>query len=166
MHAERLEERVGNLLKAHGLTLALAESCTGGLVGHTITQVAGSSDYFLGGVIAYSNRAKVELLGVKRATLNRCGAASSETAAEMAEGAQRIFGADCALSTTGIAGPTGGSDATPVGLVYIGMAMRGRTVTARHLFSGTRHKIKTQASRAALAMLCDHINKEYELPHP
>ena len=166
MHAERLEERVGNFLKAHGLTLALAESCTGGLVGHTITQVAGSSDYFLGGVIAYSNRAKVELLGVKRATLNRCGAASSETAAEMADGVKKLFGSDVGLSITGIAGPTGGSDAKPVGLVYVGLSVRGKTVTAGRKFSGTRHKIKTQASRAALAMLCAYIKKGINCPDP
>ena len=149
------------MLSARGLTLAVAESCTGGLVGHTITQVAGSSDYFLGGVIAYSNRAKVELLGVKRATLNTCGAVSSETAAEMAEGAKKVFGSDVGLSTTGIAGPTGGSSAKPVGIAYIGMAVRGKTITARHVFRGTRHKIKTQAARAALALLCSHIKKEY-----
>jgi len=163
--AKRIEEFVGSLLRAHGLTLAVAESCTGGLAGHMITQIAGSSGYFMGGVIAYSNHAKIKLLGVKRTTLDRYGAVSSETAAEMARGAQKFFGADSALSTTGIAGPTGGSDAKPVGLVYIGLAVKGETITARHVFGGTRHEIKTQAARAALTMLCKYVKKEYELPH-
>ncbi len=164
--AKKLEETTGGLLRTHGLSLAVAESCTGGLVAHMITQIAGSSDYFLGGVIAYSNRAKMKLLGVKRTTLNRYGAVSSETAAEMAKGAQDIFGADSALSTTGIAGPAGGTDAKPVGLVYIALAMKGKTITARHVFTGTRHEIKARAARASLRMLRNYIKREYDLPNP
>lgn len=151
--SKRIEAEVGILLRAENLTLAVAESCTGGLLGHTITQVGGSSDYFLGGVVAYNNSSKVNVLGVRNEILRRHGATSKETAAAMAEGVKRIFNADIGLSATGIAGPSGGSANKPVGLVYVGLATGGKTIVARHVFKGTRSTIKAQAVKTALAML-------------
>ncbi|HEY4690217.1 MAG TPA: nicotinamide-nucleotide amidohydrolase family protein, partial [Anaerolineae bacterium] len=106
--AEKLEEVVGQLLTEQNLTLSLAESCTGGLIGHRLTNVPGSSDYFLGGIIAYAYEAKERLLDVKHNTLYERGAVSAETALEMARGARKALGADIGLSVTGIAGPGGG----------------------------------------------------------
>ncbi|MEJ2744275.1 MAG: CinA family protein [bacterium] len=160
--AKRIEEQLGGLMKVKNLTLAVAESCTGGLVGHTITQVGGSSDYFLGGVIAYSNSSKINILGVKNAVLRRHGAVSKKVASAMAEGVKRIFNADIGLSTTGIAGPSGGSKSKPVGLVYVGLAGEGKTITAKYGFKGTRHAIKTRATKAALAMLCKYVRAEFK----
>ncbi|MCX6353328.1 MAG: nicotinamide-nucleotide amidohydrolase family protein [Candidatus Aureabacteria bacterium] len=155
--AERVEKKVGLMLRERNLTIAIAESCTGGLLGHMVTQVPGSSDYFMGGVIAYHNDAKIKLLGVKGMTIKRYGAVSRQTAIEMADGACRIFRADIALSTTGIAGPGGGTVEKPVGLVYIGLAtMRGKMVK-KHLFSGSRHNIKKKAAYAALVTLQEYL---------
>ncbi len=162
MNAKRIEEEVGGLLRAENLTLAVAESCTGGLAGHTITQVGGSSDYFLGGVIAYSNNSKVNVLGVRSAVLRRHGAVSKQTAAAMAQEVKGVFGADIGLSTTGIAGPSGGSKAKPVGLVYVGLAVEGKTVTARHRFKGTRRAIKMQTVETALTMLCRYVRAAFK----
>jgi nicotinamide-nucleotide amidase len=117
--AESIEVAVGKMLADKKLTLALAESCTGGLVGHRLTDVPGSSDYFLGGIVAYSYEAKEKLLGVHHDTLYDHGAVSPETAIEMARGARRVLGADIGLSVTGIAGPGGGLPDKTVGLVYI-----------------------------------------------
>lgn len=117
-----MEEEVGNLLRDRGLTVATAESCTGGLAAHMLTNIAGSSDYFLFSAVCYSNPSKVQVLGVSDETLDRHGAVHEETAKEMAAGARRISGADVAVSTTGIAGPSGGSEEKPVGTVCIGIA--------------------------------------------
>lgn len=145
------------LLRDSGLTLAVAESCTGGLIGHRLTQAAGSSDYFLGGVIAYSNAVKVALLGVCKSTLGKYGAVSSQTASEMARGARRVFSADLAISSTGIAGPSGGSAVKPIGLVYLGLADKDGTRVRRFLFRGSRRAVKSQAADAALSMLREHL---------
>lgn len=121
-----------------GVTLALAESCTGGLIGHLLTNVPGSSAFLNRGYVVYSNQAKMEDLGVSEATLERYGAVSEECAREMAEGARSRARTDLALAVTGIAGPGGGTDAKPVGLVYISLASAGDTIVQRHLWKGTR----------------------------
>jgi nicotinamide-nucleotide amidase len=148
-----LEELVGRQLREAGLTLALAESCTGGLIGHRLTAVAGSSDYFLGGVVSYSNEAKADLLGVDPEVLAAQGAVSPETAREMALGAKAAFGADLGLAVTGIAGPTGGSEAKPVGTVYIALATAEEVEVWHYLFRGNREAIKILTAETALDRL-------------
>ncbi len=148
-----LEELVGRQLREGGLTLALAESCTGGLIGHRVTSVAGSSDYFLGGVVSYSNEAKVDLLQVDPEVLGQFGAVSPETARDMAVGARGVFGADLGLSVTGIAGPSGGSDAKPVGTVYIALATPEEVEVWHYLFHGNREAVKILAAETALDRL-------------
>ena len=122
MSKQPLEVRVGQWLADLSLTVATAESCTGGLVGHLLANVPGSSSYMMGGIIAYSNEAKMALLGVNPATLETHGAVSEETVMEMAHGARRAFGTDLAVSVTGVAGPAGGTPEKPVGRVYIGLS--------------------------------------------
>ncbi len=117
-----LEEEIIGLLVESGKTLAVAESCTGGLIGHRLTQVSGSSVAFLGGVVAYHNSVKEKTLGVPGDVLEREGAVSEATAAAMAEGVRRLLGADIALAVTGIAGPTGGTEERPGGLTYVGLS--------------------------------------------
>lgn len=145
-----MEQAVGDALKQRGWTLALAESCTGGLVGHRVTNVPGSSAYYLGGIGAYANAAKEGLLGVPADVLARHGAVSEETARAMADGARRALGADVAVSTTGIAGPDGGTTEKPVGLVCFGLATPDGTVSATHQLWGTRDWVKILASQIAL----------------
>lgn len=151
---ETLELVVGQMLRERGLTLAVAESCTGGLLGGRLTGVPGSSDYFLGGVISYANRLKEDLLGVRASTLAADGAVSEAAAREMAEGARQRCGAQLAVSITGIAGPDGGTDEKPVGLVYLGLARDGaETRVVRHLFWGDRVTVRARAVQEALVML-------------
>lgn len=153
-----LEEAVGELLRERGLTLALAESCTGGLVGHLVTEVPGASAYFLLGVAAYRNEAKTALLGVRPETLAAHGAVSPETAAEMAEGVRRRAGADLGLSTTGIAGPGGGTPEKPVGTVCVGLAWEGGTWSRRYrLGERERGWIKSLTAQVALDRLRRHL---------
>jgi nicotinamide-nucleotide amidase len=153
LDGERLEEVVVAALRKRGETLAVAESCTGGELGGAITSVAGSSEAFLGGVIAYHNRVKERALRVSAVSLKRYGAVSAPVAAAMARGARRALGADWALATTGVAGPGGGSAEKPVGLVYVALAGRGGVVVKRFYFSGTRAIIRLAASRSALDLL-------------
>lgn len=160
MMDERLEVRVGELLRRRGWTLALAESCTGGLVGHRVTNIPGSSDYFLGGVVAYANEAKERLLHVRHETLDRYGAVSRETALEMAKGARQAFGADVGVGITGIAGPGGGLPGKPVGLTWIAVSTRQMEVAESRTFSGERLAVKQQASVAALALLARVLEGE------
>lgn len=152
-----LEERAGAALNEKGWTLALAESCTGGLIAHRITDVPGSSDYFLGGVTAYSDPVKERLLGVKRETLIAVGAASEETAREMAQGARHTIGSDVGISVTCIAGPGGGTDEKPVGLTYIGASTPDGEWVERHVFEGDRKSIKESAADAALELLLNAL---------
>ena len=145
-------------LRARGLTVATAESCTGGLVAASLTHHAGSSDVVLGGFVTYSNAMKHCLLGVEMALFETAGAVSEAVAVAMAEGALRASGAGLAVSITGIAGPGGGSAEKPVGLVWLAIAQSagGRGAAAvRHLFSGDRAAVRLQATQAALSMLAE-----------
>ena len=144
---------IGSLLVKKGLTLAVAESFTGGLISESIVLVPGASKYYLLGVTAYGNRAKETVLGVSRKTLTGHGAVSEETAREMAEGVRRIAGADIGISTTGIAGPTGGTEEKPVGLAYIGLADGERTIVKRYVFRGNREEIMMQGAEEAGRLL-------------
>jgi nicotinamide-nucleotide amidase len=154
-----LEERLGTSLKARGWKLAVAESCTGGLVADRITNIAGSSDYFLGGIVAYANAAKENLLGVSPDTLLAHGAVSQETAIEMAVGVRRAFGADLSLSVTGIAGPGGAQPDKPVGLTFLGMSGPSGDRFERHVWSDDRRGNKALSAEAALKMLLDELDR-------
>jgi nicotinamide-nucleotide amidase len=148
-----VEELVLALCRARGLTLATAESCTGGLVGARLTSVAGSSDVFLGGVIAYANAAKVALLGVPEATLAAFGSVSAETAAAMARGARERIGARVAVSVTGVAGPGGGTKEKPVGLVHFAASGPGGDLPLEWLVPGDRETIRRRAASSALHLV-------------
>ncbi|MEK6562975.1 MAG: competence/damage-inducible protein A [Candidatus Binatota bacterium] len=150
---DSLEEIVGKLLLEKRWTLGLAESCTGGYIGHRVTSVAGSSAYFKGGAVAYSNESKIRFLGVQRATLEEYGAVSKETAVEMAQGIRRQTEADIGVSVTGIAGPTGGSSEKPVGTVWIGLARDQESDARLFRFPGDRERVILGASQAALHWL-------------
>lgn len=145
-----METETGRALRALGATVAVAESCSGGLVGHRLTEVPGCSAYFLADYVCYSNAAKVDVLGVSRETLERHGAVSEETAREMAQGARRRSGADVAVATTGIAGPDGGTAERPVGTVCFALAADGVLVSRRHQLWGTRDWVKLLTSQLAL----------------
>lgn len=144
---------VGVLLRRRGLTLAVAESCTGGLLAKRLTDGAGASDFFAGGVVAYSNEAKVELLGVAEEVLHTDGAVSEAAARAMARGAAQRLGAGTALSVTGVAGPGGGSEAKPVGTVWFGVALPDGVRAMRHHFPGDRQEIRERSAQAALDLL-------------
>jgi len=150
---ETLEAAVGRHLRAAGLTLGVAESCTGGLIGHRLTQVPGSSDYFLGSLVTYSDRAKIEILGVPKELLAEHGAVSAPVAIAMAQGARRALAADLAVSVTGIAGPGGGSERKPVGLTYIGVSRLDGEECQEYRLGGTREMVKSRAANAALALV-------------
>lgn len=155
--AMELEEVVGALLKQRKLTIGIAESCTGGLIASKITNIAGSSQYFERAVVVYSNASKTGLLGVPGELIDRHGAVSSEVAAAMAEGIRKNAQADIGLSVTGIAGPDGGTEKKPVGLVYIGIASKEGTQTVEHRFLGKREQIRSRAVLAALDMVRKHL---------
>lgn len=144
---------VGRSLRAKNYTLAIAESCTGGLVGHLLTREPGASDFLLVDAVTYANSAKTRLLGVEEDVIRAHGAVSAEVAAAMAEGVKRVSGADIALSLTGIAGPTGGSDEKPVGTVYIAVAAAGATTVKHRQFPGDRHQIQTFAAYVGLQLV-------------
>jgi nicotinamide-nucleotide amidase len=157
-----LEQVVGEALHARGETFALAESCTGGLIAKRVTDVAGASSWFLGGVVSYANEAKVNLLGVAEATLATHGAVSEETAREMAAGARARLGATYALAVTGVAGPTGGTSEKPVGTVCFALAEEGRTTSEQFSFGGGRGWVRFRASQHALDMLRLHLRAKGE----
>ena len=152
-----LEVEAGYLLQKRNLHLALAESCTGGLVGHRITNVPGSSEYFTGGVIVYSYEAKVSMLGVSWDTLDMFGAVSQEIVLEMASGAKKIFDVDIAVSVSGIAGPGGGSLEKPVGTTWVGLAADDGEWAREFHFNGDREQNKASSSDAALQLLLDYL---------
>ena len=144
---EPIEKKIARILISQNISVSVAESCTGGLVAATLVNVDGISTVFSESYVTYSNDAKKKLLGVSEETLARFGAVSRETAAEMAEGAARAAGAQVAVATTGIAGPDGGTDEKPVGLVYIGCCYRGKTVVKRCFYGGDRQAIRYAAAR-------------------
>ncbi len=154
-----LASDVGKALGQRSLTLAVAESCTGGRLGDAITDVPGSSAYFLGGVISYSDEAKFSLLGVDRSTLESMGAVSEAVASMMADGVRERLGASIGVGVTGIAGPAGATSAKPVGLVCIAVSSSERSVSARSIFAGSRSEVKAQAVLKALEMLAEFLSK-------
>jgi PncC family amidohydrolase len=156
-----LEVMVGDLLLQHGLWLATAESCTGGLISHLVTNVAGSSAYYLGGVTAYTNEVKMRLLGVSQDTLEQHGAVSEETVLEMSRGIRKVMGADIGISVSGIAGPSGGTPDKPVGTVWIGLSSARAEYASHFLWSGDRLAIKELSAQAALKIVVEHLQKTY-----
>ncbi len=154
---DSLSQEVGNLLRKKGLTLGTVESATGGLISHLITNVPGSSDYYMGSVISYSNEIKVRVVGVKETTLKEYGAVSYQVAEEMAAGGRKLLGVDICLADTGIAGPGGATEGKPVGLFYIGMSHKGGTFSRKHIFRGNREQNKQQAAEAALGWLKEYL---------
>ncbi len=148
--SQTMPATVGDLLRQAGATFATAESCTGGLIGELVTSVPGSSDYYLGGVVAYADQAKCELLAVPAELLREHGAVSEPVAAAMAEGCRKRFGADWAVSVTGIAGPGGGSEDKPVGLVYVALTGPAGTTVHRHVLPGSRDLVRLRAALTAM----------------
>ena len=155
---EKLLENVSRILREKSLKIATAESCTGGLIAHTITNISGSSEYFDRGFVTYSNEAKVELLNVSAKDLKENGAVSRIVAKSMAEGARKNSKADIGISTTGIAGPTGGTPEKPVGLVYIAVSNSQETIVKKFNFKGNRLENKYHSCNAAFKMLYDLIS--------
>jgi PncC family amidohydrolase len=154
-----LAERLQGICLGRGLTVAVAESCTGGLVADAITDIPGSSGYFAGGVVSYSNAAKEQLLGVAGDVLAAHGAVSAQVARAMAEGVRARFDAHLGMAVTGIAGPDGGSDAKPVGLTYVAVADRDGVDVRRHAWSGDRLANKSASAAATLELALDRIGE-------
>jgi nicotinamide-nucleotide amidase len=157
---KRIEEKVGDLLRRWRATVSVAESCTGGLIAHRITNIPGSSDYFESGIVSYSNQAKGELLGVPPSLIDDYGPVSEPVARKMAEGIRDRRKTTIGLATTGVAGPLGGTSQTPVGTVFIGLASPNETVVRKFHFAGERTKVKDLAAETAL-----HILFEYSIQH-
>ena len=152
-----LEEKIGSLLRQKGLTLGVVESATGGLISHRLTNVPGSSDYYKGSVTAYSNEAKVSVVGVKKETIDQYGSVSSQVAEEMADGGRKVLGVDICLADTGIAGPSGATSGKPVGLFYLGLSHQGGTYSRKHNFQGDREQNKQSTAEAALGWLKEYL---------
>jgi PncC family amidohydrolase len=152
-----IELEIGNLLRNKHLTLGTVESATGGLLSYLITTIPGSSDYYKGSIISYSNEIKARVVGVKEETLTKGGAVSSAVAEEMAAGGRRVLGVDICLSDTGIAGPGGATVERQVGLFYIGMSHASDTASQAHIFGGNREQNRRQAADAALKWLKDYL---------
>ena len=155
-----LEYTVYELLKKHRCNLTTAESATGGMIASTLINVPGISEFFQEGYVTYSNAAKIKMLHVNPEIIDTYGVVSKETAADMAASAARTAGCEAALSVTGVAGPDGGGEECPVGLVYIGCYLRGETVVLRHLFTGDRMQIRKCATKAALSLLIQMLLEE------
>lgn len=154
---DSLEQEIGDILRQRGMTLGAVESATGGLISHRITNVPGSSDYYKGSVTAYSNEAKVRIVGVKTETIDRYGAVSARVAEEMAEGGRKLLAVDVCIADTGIAGPGGATPEKPAGLFYLGLSHRGRTCSQKHNFTGSREQNKQDAAEAALKWLKEYL---------
>ena len=157
-----LASRIQSAMIDRGLTLATAESCTGGLIGHLLTETSGSSVYYVGGLISYSNQLKENELGVDARTLERHGAVSAQTCVAMAEGARSRYGASIGVSVTGIAGPDGGSDQKPVGLTYVGVSDDDGHDVRRNVWQGNRHSNKVHSAEAALRLVLDRLGVSAE----
>ena len=157
MEHNSLEQEVGRLLLSLGITIAVAESCTGGLICHRLTNVSGSSDYLDCGVVSYSNRAKTELLGIPRQVIEEHGAVSEPCVRAMARRIKQLAGTDVGLSVSGIAGPTGGTPEKPVGTVYMAMAWDDDVQCWKYSFGGSRAEIKQQTSEEALLRIREHL---------
>ena len=159
----KLEAEVGRLIREYQaetgtwLTIGTVESATGGRMADRITNMPGSSDYFKGSVVAYSNEVKMALLGVKKATIENYGAVSEQTALEMAQGGRRVLDVDICVSDTGIAGPSGATPEKPVGLFYLGLAAEDGSLSQKHVFQGNRGENKRDAAEAALNMLKQYL---------
>ncbi|MBG7609622.1 MAG: CinA family protein [Anaerolineae bacterium] len=160
MDNQKPEVIIGELLRNRGWRLAVAESCTGGLIGHRITDIPGSSTYYMGSIIAYAYDAKVRLLGVKWDTLNSHGAVSEAVISEMASGVRRSLAADIGLAVSGIAGPTGGTIDKPIGLTWIGLSTPYFNKAVRFVLDGNRLENKASAAQAALELLIEFLEKE------
>lgn len=160
--SELLEEKTGKMLLEQNLTIACAESCTGGLLTSRLTDIAGSSAYVMGSVVSYTNRIKESLVGVRHETLLAHGAVSEETAREMAEGIRRAIKTDIGVGITGIAGPGGGTKEKPVGLVFIAVSGPEGTIVKENHFRGTRVEVKRQTTDTALTMTCAYLEKRKE----
>lgn len=154
-----LAQRLQEMCLGHGWTVATAESCTGGLVGHLLTEVPGSSGYVLGAIVAYADEVKASLLGVPGETLQAHGAVSAQVALAMASGVRRAIGSDIGVSVTGIAGPDGGSETKPVGLTYVGIAGPRDSEVRRHVWTGDRHENKVRSARAALELALEVLGE-------
>ncbi|MCX5665763.1 MAG: CinA family protein [Candidatus Omnitrophica bacterium] len=152
----KTEVEIGKVLRKRQITLAVAESCTGGLISSRITDISGSSKYFKMGVVAYSNEIKKNLLGVSPKSLQKHGAVSKEVALEMAKGVRLLANTDIGIGVTGIAGPTGGTKSKPVGLIYIALVTDKKKIAKKFKFKGSRKDIKLQASQAARDLICAH----------
>ncbi len=159
MDSKLIELQIGEILTQRKLTMATAESCTGGLVSHRITNVPGSSHYFLGGVVAYANQTKMALLDVRLDTLEKFGAVSEATVLEMARGVRQALNADIGVAVSGIAGPGGGTPEKPVGLVWIGISGWGEDQARSYVWSGDRMAVKEHSAQAALEMLLSMLDK-------
>jgi len=153
-----LAKEVGDLLLQKGLTLGLVESATGGLISHLITNIAASSDYYKGSINSYSNEAKINVVGVKAATLDSYGAVSHQVAEEMAAGGRSVLNVDICLSDTGIAGPGGATPGKPVGLFYMGLATKDGIYSRKHNFHGSREENKRDAAETVLSWLKEYLN--------
>ena len=161
---QNMEEVVGHLLVEKNLSISVAESCTGGLIGHRLTSVPGSSSYFHGGVVVYSNQSKADLLRVDPRTLETHGAVSERTVEEMARGVKDLIKTDLGLAVTGIAGPDGGTRQKPVGTVHVGLAARGKTFSREYRFWGNRGQVKLNSSMMALDWVRRYLNGNPFLP--
>ncbi len=152
-----IEYEIGDLLRSKGLTLGTVESATGGLISHLVTNVAGSSDYFKGAVVSYANETKMDVIGVKKTTLDKYGAVSSQVAEEMAKGGRKLLNVDICVADTGIAGPGGATPGKAVGLFYIGLAHKGGTFNRKHEFHGAREENKELAAETCLSWVKDYL---------
>ncbi|UCF50788.1 MAG: CinA family protein [Thermoplasmatales archaeon] len=159
LNNEEILKKISIILKENNLKIAVAESCSGGLISHNFTNISGSSEYFDRGIVSYSNNAKLELLDISENILERYGAVSEQVAIAMAKGIRKKSNVDIGIATTGIAGPTGGTEEKPVGLVYIAISTTNNTIVKKYQFPGDRLENKESTCRAALEMLLESISR-------